>query len=324
MDSTTIIILGAAALATLTVVVLMIGLRSLTSEDRPLASRLQAYLSDDVYGMDEADRVAELPSARIAERINESIGKRGFAQQIGRQLEQANLPLKVPEWILLRTAIPLLLSLGALVIWHDPLVIPITLIIGFIAPIIWLRSLSNRRSSMFGEQLSETLTMICGALRGGFSLIQALTMVAKEARDPTRSELERVSQEVRLGLSLNDALDNLVARLKSTDLELVVTAIKINARVGGNLTEILESISVTIRERDKLRREVKVITSMQRMSSYVIGAMPFALAGVLFAINPEYMGGLFKPGITLCIPIGAVICAVSGFLVIQKIADIKV
>jgi tight adherence protein B len=324
MDSATIIILGAAALATLTIVVLMIGLRTLTSETNPLASRLQTYLSDDVYGMDEAERVADLPSARIAERINESIGRRGFAQQIARQLEQANLPLKVPEWILLRIAIPLLLALGALVYWRNLLVLPIALFIGFVAPILWLRSLSNRRSTMFGEQLAETLTMICGALRGGFSLAQALTMVAKEAREPTRSELERVTQEVRLGLSLNDALDNLVTRLKSTDLELVVTAIKINGRVGGNLTEILDSISVTIRERDKLRREVRVITSMQRMSSYVIGGLPFGLAGILFTINPEYMGKLFEPGITLCIPIGAAVSAVIGFLVIQKIADIKV
>jgi tight adherence protein B len=230
----------------------------------------------------------------------------------------------VPEWVLLRIAIPLLLSLGALVYWRTLLVLPIALFIGFVAPIFWLRSLSNRRSTMFGEQLAETLTMICGALRGGFSLAQALTMVAKEAREPTRSELERVTQEVRLGLSLNDALDNLVTRLKSTDLELVVTAIKINGRVGGNLTEILDSISVTIRERAKLRREVRVITSMQRMSSYVIGGLPFGLAGILFTINPEYMGKLFQPGITLCIPVGAAVSAVVGFLVIQKIADIKV
>jgi tight adherence protein B len=94
--------------------------------------------------------------------------------------------------------------------------------------------------------------------------------------------------------------------------------------VGGNLTEILDSISVTIRERDKLRREVRVITSMQRISSYVIGALPFGLAGILFVINPTYMGKLFQPGITLCIPITATVFAVVGFLVIQKIADIKV
>jgi tight adherence protein B len=324
MDTTTIIIIAAAVLVVITIIVLLVGVRSLTSDSNPLASRLQTYLSDDVYGVDEATRVAELPSARIAERINERIGQRGFAQEMARQLEQANLPLKVPEWLLLRIAIPLLLSLGALIYWRSLLVLPITLIIGFIAPVFWLHSLRNRRSTLFGEQLAETLTMICGALRGGFSLAQSLTMVAKEAREPTRSELDRVTQEIRLGLSLSDALDNMVTRLKSADLELVVTAIKINGRVGGNLTEILDSISVTIRERDKLRREVRVITSMQRMSSYIIGAMPPGLALMLFMINPEYIKKLFEPGITLCIPIVAVVFSVVGFLVIQKIADIKV
>ncbi|MEI7646241.1 MAG: type II secretion system F family protein [Chloroflexales bacterium] len=324
MDTTTIIIIAAGGFAALTIIVLVLGLRALTSESNPLASRLQTYLSDDVYGVDEADRVAELPSARIAERINANIGQRGFAQEIAGQLEQANLPLKVPEWLLLRIAIPLMLSLAALLYWRSLLVLPITLFIGFIAPIFWLRSLRNRRSTLFGEQLAESLTMICGALRGGFSLAQAMTMVAREAREPTRSEFNRVAQEVRLGMSLDDALDNLVIRLKSTDLELVVTAIKINSRVGGNLTEILDSISVTIRERDKLRREVQVITSMQRMSSYVIGAMPPGLALMLFIINPEYIKKLFQPGITLCIPITALVFSVVGFLVIQRISDIKV
>ncbi|MEI6777875.1 MAG: type II secretion system F family protein [Chloroflexales bacterium] len=324
MDATTIITIAVSVFSALTIIMLVLGLRAITSERSSLGSRLRTYVSDDVYGVDEAERVADLPSTRIAERINDSIVKRSFAQEISRQLEQANLPLKVPEWILLRIAIPLVLSLAALLYWKSMLVLPITLIIGFIAPIFWLRSLHNRRSTLFCGQLAETLTMICGALRGGFSLAQSLAMVAREARQPTRSELERVTQEVRLGLSLNDALDNLAARLQNTDLELVVAAIKINSRVGGNLTEILESISVTIRERDKLRREVRVITSMQRISSYVIGGMPPGLALMLFLINPDYIKKLFQPGITLCIPIVAVVFSVVGFLVIQKISDIKV
>jgi len=95
-------------------------------------------------------------------------------------------------------------------------------------------------------------------------------------------------------------------------------------RVGGNLTEVLESISTTIRERGKLRREVKVITSMQRMSAYVIGVLPFGLAGIIFTINPDYMMRLFEPGLILCIPIGAFTSAIIGFFIIRNIADIKV
>jgi tight adherence protein B len=125
-------------------------------------------------------------------------------------------------------------------------------------------------------------------------------------------------------LSLTQSLDNLVLRMESEDLDLVVTAIKIHSRVGGNLTTILDNISTTIRERAKLRREVRVITSMQRISSYIIGFLPVGLALVIFTINPKYIMKLFEPGWTLCIPIGAVFFWVVGFLIIQKIVDIKV
>jgi tight adherence protein B len=161
-------------------------------------------------------------------------------------------------------------------------------------------------------------------MRGGFSLVQSLSYVANDSQEPTKTELRRVFQEVQLGLNVSQALDNLVQRMESEDLDLVVTAIKIHARVGGNLTNILENISTTIRERSKLKREVRVITSMQRISSYVIGALPFALGLIIFSINPEYMARLFQPGWTLCIPIGAFVCAVLGFIVIQRIVDIKI
>jgi tight adherence protein B len=161
-------------------------------------------------------------------------------------------------------------------------------------------------------------------MRGGFSLVQSLANVARDSLEPTKSELRRVGQEIQLGLSLTQALDNLVVRMESEDLDLVVTAIKIHARVGGNLTTILDNISTTIRERSKLRREVRVITSMQRISSYVIGFLPVGLALVIFAINPKYMMQLFVPGWTLCIPISAVFFWIIGFMVIRKVVDIKV
>jgi tight adherence protein B len=166
--------------------------------------------------------------------------------------------------------------------------------------------------------------MLAGSLRGGFSLVQSLANAAKESQEPTKSELRRVTQEIQLGLSLSQALENVVKRVESDDLDLVVTAIKIHSRVGGNLTTILENISTTIRERAKLRREIRVITSMTRLSSYIIGLLPFALGLIIFSINPQYMARLFQPGLTLCIPIGAFISSVAGFIIIQRIVDIKI
>jgi tight adherence protein B len=322
MDTTLLLFIGVACGAGLASMLIVVALGNLGARDDGLGSRLQ-LLTDDASGLRE---LGDGPERRrvIAERFNSAISQRGFARGIARSLEQANLPFTVAEWLLIRAATPLGLVLGTTLLWRDLLVLPIAFILGLVIPSFWLGSLRHRRSALFADQLAETLTLLVSALRGGFSLPQALAMVAREAAQPTRAELERLVQEMQIGLSLSDALDNLCARITVEDLELVVTAIKVNARVGGNLTEILESISTTIRERAKLRREVQVITSMQRMSAYVIGLLPPGLALIIYTINREYMMRLFTPGWTLVIPVVAVVLAVTGFLAIRKLADIKV
>jgi len=137
-------------------------------------------------------------------------------------------------------------------------------------------------------------------------------------------EMRRVMQEVQLGLSVGDALSNLAKRMDSQDLDLLVSVLRIHARIGGNLTTVLENISSTIRERTRLEREIRVITAQQRFASYVLGLLPVILALILMSINPNYMLKLFDPGPLLLIPIMAVVFNIAGFLVIQKIVDIKV
>ena len=319
MTTTLMLSIGAGLLTTLAVLTVLIAARMLLAGDR-VSSRLDTYLNDPFASANQAT----LADPQLAQKLNEAINRQGFAERIARDLSQANLPLTVPEYLLMRMAVPLLLALVALFIWRTVYVLPVALLVGFVTPIFWMRMRRKRRNRDFNEQLSETLTMLAGSLRGGFSLVQSLANAAKESQEPTKSELRRVTQEIQLGLSLSQALENVVKRVESDDLDLVVTAIKIHSRVGGNLTTILENISTTIRERAKLRREVRVITSMTRLSSYVIGLLPFVLGAIIFAINPQYMARLFQPGITLCIPIGAFISSVVGFIIIQKIVDIKI
>lgn len=325
MDGITLITIGAAAGATLAVALVVGAILSLRTRDAELSTRLQT-LGESPFGMPEALDSGDptRPGSEIASRLNSAISQRGFAQRVARSLEQANLPFTVPEWLLIVVAVPLLLTLGGLLLWRDVLLVPLTLLAGLAAPPLWLASRRHRRSALFADQLAETLTLLVSALRGGFSLSQSLGMVAREAQEPTKSELTRVVQEMQLGLALGDSLDNLCARITVEDLELVTAAIKVNARVGGNLTEILESISTTIRERSKLRRDVQVITSMQRISAYVIGGLPFGLALIIYTINPDYMGRLFEPGWILCVPVAAFAMAVAGFFIIRRIADIRV
>ena len=311
----------AAMLASVATLAFMFGLRRILRRDQKVDSRLNAYLAGSTDGFEEADQTTE---GAFAERINEVIKKQSFAERIALDLTQADVPLTVPEYLLMRLAIPLVLVLAGLVIWRSILIVPVFLIIGFVAPIFWLRMRRSQRNRAFNDQLAESLALVAASMRGGFSLLQSFANVARDAPQPTKHELQRVGQEVQLGLSLTQALDNLALRMESEDLDLIVTAIKIHARVGGNLTTILDTISETIRERARLRRDVRVITSMQRISSYVIGMLPVALGLIIFAINPRYMMRLFTPGITLCIPVGAVFFWIVGFIVIRKLVDIKV
>jgi tight adherence protein B len=316
----TLLSISAAAMAALAVLTVLFALRGLLARDANVDLRLGTYLN---AGTTEGE-VPTATDSQFAEKLNEAIKRQSFAERIERDLAQANVPLTVPEYLLLRAGIALLMALLVLVFRRSLLLVPPALAVGYLLPLLWLRGRRKRRNRDFGDQLAETLALTAASMRGGFSLIQSLSNVARDSQEPTKGELRRVGQEVQLGLSVPQALDNLVVRMESEDLDLVVTAIKIHARVGGNLTTILENISTTIRERAKLRREVRVITSMQRISSYVIGFLPLGLALVIFVINPTYMMRLFQPGWTLCIPIGSVFFSVVGFMIIQRIVDIKI
>lgn len=308
-------------LGSVAVLTFLFGLRRILRRDITVDTRLSTYLEPGSV----APQLEEAPAApALAERLNSVIKQQSFAERIEQDLQQADLPLTVPEYLLVRVGVALLLAIGALLLWRSILAIPPAMLVGYIIPIFWLRRRRTLRNRAFNDQLAETLALIAASMRGGFSLLQSVAQVAKDAPEPTKRELTRVGQEIQLGLSLPQALDNLVVRMESEDLDLVVTAIKIHARVGGNLTTILDTISNTIRERARLRRDVRVITSMQRMSSYIIGFLPIGLALIIFTINPKYMSKLFLPGWTLCIPIGAIFFWLIGFLVIRKIVDIKV
>lgn len=319
IDTLTLLSIGASLLTIGTILFLLLAVRTMIVKDSSVDNRLNAYLQKNE---NESFLVEDGPI--LSDRINNALSNQSFSNKIRLEIEQANIRLTVPEYILIRIAAPLIVGIAGLFIGKSLISLGAGIVIGIMLPGFWMNSRKKRRYQDFNDQLAETLTLVVGSLRGGFSLIQSLGNTAKESPEPTKSELLRVAQEVQIGVSLSQALDNLVMRLSSEDLDLVVTAIKINMRVGGNLTSILETISATIRERAKLRREVRVITSMQRISSYVIGLLPVGLAGVIFLINPTYMMRLFQPGIFLCIPIGAAVSSAIGFFIIQKIIDIKV
>ena len=189
---------------------------------------------------------------------------------------------------------------------------------------------SRKRLQAFNDHLADTITLIANALRAGASFLQAIELVVRETQPPISTEFNRVIREVNLGLPFEQALNNMVRRVRSDDLELMTTAITIQHQVGGNLAEILDSIAFTIRERVRIIGEIRVLTAQQRMSGYVVAGLPIALVGILSVIAPSFMQPMFGEPYIVGIPLGVILLAFGallmliGFLAIRRIVDIEV
>jgi tight adherence protein B len=196
--------------------------------------------------------------------------------------------------------------------------------ISFFGPgFIVKRRMAKRRRS-FANQLVDVLTQIIGTVRSGYGLLQALDFVASQAPPPASDEFARVVREVQLGQALMTALKHLADRIENDDLVIIIAAINTSQQVGGNLAEILETVSETIRERVRIKQEIQVLTAQQTISGYVLVFLPVALGALLMIINPTYQMRLFTPGITLCIPSGAALGIIAGFIIMRRIIDIEV
>ena len=221
-----------------------------------------------------------------------------LSQRYAPVLQQAGIPLKGEElagFIGLSTVIGvilggLLLSLPGWVIGG---------IIGSQVPGQVLKSYLKRRLRAAEEQLVDFLTLSANAMRAGNSLLQALDLSARELPEPIGTELKRTLREINLGLSVDEALHRLVARLPSADLDLVVTAVMIQRQVGGDLAGILDSIASTIRQRQQMKAQVRTLTAQGRLSGLVIAGLPFGLLLILRAMNPEYVSLLWTEPIGL-------------------------
>jgi tight adherence protein B len=260
--------------------------------------------------------------------IDRAVAGRGAAVKLSADLARADLKVTVGEFYVARVVF---VSLGALLGFAMPLGGHILLafvlaVLGYLAPRWYVTSRKNRRLRAFNAQLADTIGLLSSALRSGYSMLQSMELVAREGPQPISGEFERVVREVGLGLSPEEALANLVRRVQSDDLELLVTAINVQREVGGNLAEVLDTIANTIRDRVKLKGEIRVLTAQQQYSGYIVGLIPVGLSLILFIINPTYMLSVFHKtvwcGWTM---LGCAVAMIStGFFFIQRIVHIRV
>ena len=205
--------------------------------------------------------------------------------------------------------------------------IPVAGIVGillFPAPRIALKIIRRKRLDKFNYQLEDALGMMSGALKAGFSIHQALEEVANCDLHPVSIEFRLLLQELRLGVPLDQALENMNRRLGSDDFELVVTAIVTARQTGGELTGTLERVAMLIRERVRINQKVRALTAMGRLQAMMIGAMPFVLIFGLYYVSPDMMGSFLHSAIGVASIIVVIILVTCGFLAIRKITNIEV
>ncbi len=190
-------------------------------------------------------------------------------------------------------------------------------------PLVYLRIRAGRRLRAFTEQLPEVLTLLVGGLRAGYGLIQALEMLVDDLPPPASTEFARVMRAVGLGLPIQQALTEMAERVGSDDLDLVVTAITVQYEMGGNLAQTLETIGETVRDRIRMLREIRVLTSQQRLTGYVLAVWPVVLGVGLFMSIRTICGASLSRACSW-LPVAAVVMHVLGFLVIRRIVDIEV
>ena len=257
----------------------------------------------------------------LAERV---VVRRGLEEVLGARLEAAGLPLRTAEWLLLHVGcavggglLLLLLTAGAL-----PATV-LGLVIGLAGPWLFLSLRRGRREKAFLAQLPNTLQLLAGGLRAGYSLPQAVDTVVRQAEPPMSAELQRALIEGRLGVPMEDALEHIGERLNSYDFSWVVMAIRIQREVGGNLAELLVTVADTLRERERLRRQVEVLSAEGRLSGIILGSLPVGFAAYLLVTRPDYLAPLLTP-LGLVLVVVAVVLLAVGSLWVSRVVKVEV
>jgi tight adherence protein B len=257
-------------------------------------------------------------------RFDKILYKIKLVRKLHEHLDKAGLKIDAKVFILIVLVFALAgFVIGAALQRGIPPALILLLIFSSI-PFFYLRMQTTKRINRFTEQFASALDMMSRSLKAGHSLASAVQVVANEMSDPVSSLFKSVYEEQAYGLSLRDALANMIVRMDTTDLRFFVTAVSIYREIGGNLSEILERLAHTIRERLKIRRQVRVYTAQARFSGYVLAALPICTAILFYFMAPDYIGELFEVKVGRFLVATALILQIIGFFIIRKIINIRI
>ena len=304
-----------------------------TAQTMTPSERLEEFLRH-LQGQDDEKDI----NARLVAPPNEASDWRKRIQSLGsvfdttswakraeNKLVQAGLNLRASEFAVITIGSMLLLMLFLFLVSGGSLLMAfIGLVLGYILPILIVKRKISLRRKKFNSQIADALVLISSSLRSGYSFMQAIEMVSREMQPPISEEFYRVLREINLGVTTDEAMNHMAERINSVDLDLVVTAVLIQRQIGGNLTEILDNIANTIRERVKIAGHIRTLTAQGRLSGAIISLLPFVMAFVIYIINPNYIMPLFTQTAGYWMLIMAVVSEFFGIMVIKNIVDIKI
>ena len=284
--------------------------------------RLRRHTSEDVVL--EKDEGVIVRLYKFIKRISTPMSKFRLTQLPEKFLQRAGIPMLGSEFILLEIISGALTGVFVYMITINR---QLALAGIFITPtVIWLLILIriNKRRNAFTEQLSDCLTTVANALRAGYSFQQAMDIIAKEMEPPISEEFAHVTQDVSMGINLDDSLEQMAKRVESSDFDLVVTAVLIQREIGGNLAQVLDQISDTINERIRMKREISALTAQGRLSAMVLLVLPFATGVAMYFLNHDNFMILFEDPMGKMAMVVAIIMEIIGIFVIKRIVDIDV
>jgi tight adherence protein B len=293
-------------------------------------SRLKRYINVGETSEEKKEYKKKDGAPFFRKIVSKGIGRirflDGYKQRLRTNLAQAHIFLKAEEFITFSLLAFCLFSLLALLVmgsgaWPAALVAGLA---GWFLPSWAVKRKIKRRVRLINEQLSDAITILSNSLKAGHSFFQAVDMAAEEMSGPISEEFLILKKEISLGLDTEKALENMAARILSDDMDILVTAVIIQRQSGGNLSELLDNIAATIRDRVKIKRDLKTITAQGRISGLIISILPFVLCGIIYLINPSQMGLLFTSPLGQVMSAVALVMEITGILLIRRIVRIEI
>lgn len=255
--------------------------------------------------------------------VNKKSSISKISERLAEELAKSDVLMKPEEFLIMWICVTFIPALFVLIVFKNQVFAPMIMIAGAIAPIFYLKNKQKKRVELFESQLSDALMIASNCIKSGLTFNQAMDTIADECDDPIGAEFKRTVNEITFGATQDDALEAMAKRVKSADFNLVVSAVNVQRQTGGNLSEILDTIAATIRQRYKIRGEIKSITAQGRTSGIIIGVLPIALLFIMSFVSKDYTIVFFTTTIgNILLLVGAVL-EIFAAIIINKIVTVK-